>query len=61
MGSEMCIRDSIITSRLNKILILSSVKEKNESLIKNLTPEERILYEELYKIVNEWRNLALEI
>ena len=50
------IATDIVTSRINKILILSSVREKDENLLKNLTLEERILYEKLYQTVNEWRN-----
>ncbi len=50
------IATDIVTSRINKILILSSVRERDENLLKNLTLEERILYEKLYQTVNEWRN-----
>ncbi|RJX15776.1 DNA replication complex GINS family protein [Candidatus Bathyarchaeota archaeon] len=50
----------IVTSRLNKILILASAREKDENLLKNLTLEERALYEKLYQTVNEWRNLILK-
>lgn len=50
------IATDIVTSRVNKILILSSIRERDESLLKNLTLEERVLYEKLYQTVNEWRN-----
>lgn len=50
----------IVSSRLGKILILSSAQEKDENLLRNLTPEERILYDTLNKTVNAWRELALK-
>lgn len=51
----------IVTSRLNKVLILSSAQDKDENLLKNLTTEERILYEKIYKSINEWRNIVLSL
>ena len=50
----------IISSRLGKILILSSAEERDENLLKNLTLEERVLYSTLHRTVNTWRELAVK-
>jgi len=50
----------IVTSRINKILILSSIREKDESILKNLTFEERFLFERVYEEVNRWRNSVFD-
>lgn len=48
----------ILTCRLNKILILTSVTEKSDAVLQNLTPEERTLYEALYGEVEKWRTAS---
>jgi DNA replication initiation complex subunit (GINS family) len=48
----------ILTCRLNKILILTSVTDKSEAVLQNLTPEERTLYEALYGEVEKWRSAS---
>ncbi len=50
----------IVSSRLSKILILSSAHEEDENLLKNLSPEERVLYDKLHQTVNMWRELAFK-
>jgi hypothetical protein len=49
----------IVTSRLNKILLISSVQEKDENTLRNMTVEEMSLYDSLHRLVNEWRIIAL--
>jgi len=50
----------IITSRLNKILLISSVQEADENTLRSMTVEEKSLYNNLHRVVNEWRILALK-
>jgi hypothetical protein len=45
----------IINSRMKKIISIASTSTKTEHILKNLTQEERLLYEHLYRIVNEWK------
>ncbi|WP_309493082.1 hypothetical protein [Candidatus Hecatella orcuttiae] len=51
----------ILTSRLNKILLLASAPEQSEAAVRNLTWEERFLYERLYRTVEEWKASALKV
>jgi len=51
----------IITSRVNKILMLSSSQEHAEAALRNLSPEEMVLYKRIHEAVNEWRNKALNL
>jgi len=46
----------ILTCRLNKILTLTSITDKSEAILQNLTPEERALHEVLYDEVERWRS-----
>lgn len=52
-------RDTI-NSRLKKIVSLASAPDQTEQLLKNLAREERFLYEELHKLISEWRTKVLE-
>ncbi len=45
----------IISSRLKKIVSMASAPAQTEQTLRNLTAEERFLYDRLYMIVNEWR------
>jgi hypothetical protein len=50
----------IVNTRLKKIVLLSSSPAQTEQTLKNLTIEERFLYEQLYSLVQEWRTQILE-
>ncbi|NWF87679.1 DNA replication complex GINS family protein [Candidatus Bathyarchaeota archaeon] len=52
-------RDTI-NSRLKKIVSLASAPDQTEQLLKNLSQEERFLYEELHNFISEWRTKVLE-
>lgn len=52
-------RDTV-NSRLKKIVSLASAPTQAEQLLKNLTQEERFLYEKLHKLISEWRAKVLE-
>jgi len=50
----------IVNSRLKKIVSLASAPTQPEQILKNFTGEERFLYEQLHKIIHEWRTRMLE-
>jgi len=50
----------IVNSRLKKIVSLASTPARAEQLLKNFTGEEKFIYEQLYKIISEWRVQILE-
>lgn len=50
----------IANSRLKKIVSLSSAPAQTEQILKNLTEEEKFLYTQLYKSIDEWRTQILE-
>jgi hypothetical protein len=50
----------IINSRLKKIIALSSGPAQTGEIQKKLTGEERFIYEELGKIINEWKAQILD-
>jgi DNA-directed RNA polymerase beta' subunit len=50
----------IINSRLKKIVSLASAPAQTEQILKNFTREERFLYEEIYKLISEWRTQILK-
>ncbi len=52
--------DDIVNSRLKKIVTLSSGPVQGEQILNKLTPEELLVYQQLGKIVNEWRALILQ-
>jgi len=45
----------IVSARLRKIVSMASAPAQTEQTLKNLTAEERFLYDKLYTLVNEWR------
>ena len=49
----------IVNSRLRKIVTLSSGPTQPDQLTKKLTNEEKIIYQQLSKKVNEWRTTIL--
>lgn len=50
----------IVNSRLKKIVSLASAPAQTEQVLKNFTHEEKFIYEQLYKFINEWRVQILE-
>ena len=50
----------IVNSRLKKIVALSSAPGQGEQVLKKLSSEEKILFEQLIKIISEWKAKILE-
>jgi hypothetical protein len=50
----------IVDSRLKKIVALSAGPAQTDQILKKFTREERLVYEQLGKIVNGWRTHILE-
>lgn len=46
----------IVNSRLKKIVSIASTITPTEQVLKNLVEEERLLYNKLYRFINEWRS-----
>lgn len=49
----------IVNSRVKKIVSIASTLTPTEQVLKNLTEEERFLYNKLYKLINKWRSQIL--
>jgi hypothetical protein len=50
----------ITNSRLKKIIALSSASAQSEQVLKKLTAEERIIYEQRGEIISTWKNQILQ-
>jgi hypothetical protein len=50
----------ITNSRLKKIVSIASAPAQTESALRNLTDEEKFLYERLYNLINQWKTSILE-
>ena len=50
----------IVNSRLKKIVALSAAPGQSDQVLKKLTGEERIIYEQLVKLISEWKAKILE-
>jgi hypothetical protein len=50
----------IVNSRLKKIVALSSAPSQSEQVLKKLSNEEKILYDQLVKLISEWKAKILE-
>ncbi len=50
----------IVNSRLKKIIALSSAPTQSEQVLKKFTNEEKIIYEQLVKLISEWKTKILE-
>jgi len=50
----------IVNSRLKKIVALSAAPSQGEQVLKRLTTEEKIVYDQLVKIISEWKAKILE-
>ena len=50
----------IINSRVKKIVSLASAPTQTQQTLNDLTKEERLLYDEIHNLVDEWRIHALK-
>lgn len=50
----------ILNSRLRKVVSIASAPAQTEQTLKNLTEEERFLYDQLFSLINQWRTKVLE-
>ena len=50
----------IVNSRLKKIVALSSAPGQSDQVLKKLSNEERVLYEQLVRIISDWKAKILE-
>jgi hypothetical protein len=50
----------IVNSRMKKIVSIASSPAQAESSLRNLTVEERLLYEQLSQVINGWKKRILE-
>jgi len=50
----------IVNVRLKKIVSLASAPAQTEHVLRNLTAEERLLYDKIYMLVNKWKTHLLE-
>jgi hypothetical protein len=50
----------IVNSRLKKIIAISAAPAQSDQVLKKFTSEERIVYEQLVKIISEWKIKILE-
>ena len=50
----------VVNSRLRKIVALASASGQSEQVTKKFSHEERILYEQLVRVISEWKAKILE-
>ncbi len=50
----------IVNSRLKKIIAISAAPAQSDHMLKKFTSEERIIYEQLVKLISEWKTRILE-
>lgn len=50
----------ILNLRLKKIVSLASAPAQTEHVLRNLTAEERLLYEQIFRLINRWKAQLLE-
>ena len=50
----------IVNSRLRKIVALSSGTIQGDQVVRKLAPEEKLVYEQLSRIISQWRTQILE-
>lgn len=50
----------VVNSRLKKIVALSSAPAQSEQVLKKFASEERLIYEQLVRIISEWKSKILE-
>jgi len=57
----MRLAHDIVTIRLRKIVSLASSPEQTNQTLKDLAKEERMLYERLHIIINQWKSKILKV
>jgi hypothetical protein len=50
----------IVNSRLKKIVAISAAPAQSDQVLKKFTSEERLVYDQLVKIISEWKTKILE-
>ena len=50
----------IVNARLKKIVALSSTPGQSDQILKKLSTEEKLLYDQLVKIISDWKTKILE-
>lgn len=50
----------IVNSRLKKIVSIASAPAQTESSLRNFTGEERLVYEQLFRVINGWKAQILD-
>ncbi|HLN89709.1 MAG TPA: hypothetical protein VK253_06550 [Candidatus Binatia bacterium] len=50
----------IVNSRLKKIVAISAAPTQTDQVLKKFTSEEKLVYEQLVKIISEWKTKILE-
>jgi hypothetical protein len=50
----------IVNLRLKKIISLASTQHQTEQFLRNITNEERFIYERLYYLINTWKKQILK-
>ncbi|MEM3703524.1 MAG: hypothetical protein QXX79_03775 [Candidatus Bathyarchaeia archaeon] len=50
----------ILNLRLKKIVLFASAPAQTEQILRNFTAEERLLYKQIYKLINKWKSQLLE-
>jgi hypothetical protein len=50
----------IVNYRLKKIVSLASGPTQSDQIVQKLTNEEKLLFEQLYQVINKWRTRILE-
>ena len=56
----MQLAQDIVNSRLKKIVVLATASTQTDHILKNLTEEERFLYERLARLIQGWRDKIIE-
>ena len=49
----------IVNSRIRKIVSIASAPAQTESALRNLAAEERLLYEQLFRVISGWKSRIL--
>jgi hypothetical protein len=57
---SISLAQDIVNCRLKKIVSLSSSSLQTDQILRNLSKEERILYNNLYETINGWRSIILK-
>jgi hypothetical protein len=50
----------LLNSRMRKIVSIACAAAQTEQTLRNLTEEERLLYDQLHTLINQWRTRILE-